>query len=219
MAGCQRHRGRHHQPARLTPNHKTHTMEPITLNLRVGRLPAASAPTGGQLSAADIDANFTNLRTAAEQLDEEKAAAAHGHAIASVTGLQAALDGKAAAAHDHAIANVTGLQAALDGKAPATRVTATASSATPNINTDTTDVYRITALAADITAVTVTGMPTAGQVLLVEITGTATRLIAWGSSFEASTVALPTTTVGTEMLLVAFLWNPATSRWRCVGVA
>jgi hypothetical protein len=172
-------------------------MEPITLNLRVGRLPAASAPTGGQLSAADIDANFTNLRTAAEQLDEEKAAAAHGHAIASVTGLQAALD----------------------GKAPATRVTATASSATPNINTDTTDVYRITALAADITAVTVTGTPTAGQVLLVEITGTATRLIAWGSSFEASTVALPTTTVGTEMLLVAFIWSPATSKWRCVGVA
>lgn len=47
-------------------------MDPITLNLRVGREPAASAPTGGELSAAEIDANFTNLKNAAEQLDAEK---------------------------------------------------------------------------------------------------------------------------------------------------
>lgn len=47
-------------------------MDPITLNLRVGRTPAASAPTGGELSAAEIDANFSNLKTAAEQLDAEK---------------------------------------------------------------------------------------------------------------------------------------------------
>ncbi|MCX7646859.1 MAG: phage tail repeat domain-containing protein, partial [Rhodobacteraceae bacterium] len=37
--------------------------------------------------------------------------------IATVAGLQAALDGKAAAGHGHAIADVSGLQAALDGKA------------------------------------------------------------------------------------------------------
>lgn len=48
-------------------------MDPIDLNLRVGRLPAASEPTGGELSAAEVDENFTNLRTAAEQLDDEKA--------------------------------------------------------------------------------------------------------------------------------------------------
>ena len=51
----------------------------------------------------------------------------HGHVIADVTGLQAALDGKAAVnhnhddwyasvTHSHVIADVTGLQAALDGK-------------------------------------------------------------------------------------------------------
>lgn len=40
----------------------------------------------------------------------------HGHAIADVTGLQAALDGKAAVSHGHAIADVTGLQAALDDR-------------------------------------------------------------------------------------------------------
>jgi hypothetical protein len=41
----------------------------------------------------------------------------HDHAIADVTGLQAALDGKSATGHGHAIADVTGLQTALDGKA------------------------------------------------------------------------------------------------------
>jgi len=58
-------------------------------------------------------ANVTGLQTALDG----KAATAHDHAIANVTGLQTALDGKAATAHDHAIANVTGLQTALDGKA------------------------------------------------------------------------------------------------------
>lgn len=52
------------------------------------------------------------------------ASASHSHAIANVTGLQAALDGKqpsgsyAAATHSHSIAQVTGLQSALDGKQP-----------------------------------------------------------------------------------------------------
>lgn len=39
------------------------------------------------------------------------------HPIASITGLQSALDGKALSSHTHSIANVTGLQTALDGKA------------------------------------------------------------------------------------------------------
>jgi hypothetical protein len=47
-------------------------MDPINLELRVGRLPAASAPVGGELSASEHDANLTALRTAAEQLNAEK---------------------------------------------------------------------------------------------------------------------------------------------------
>lgn len=47
-------------------------MDPITLNLRVGRIPAAAAPVGGELSAEELDANFSNLRVAAQQLDAEK---------------------------------------------------------------------------------------------------------------------------------------------------
>lgn len=48
-------------------------MDPITLVLRASKTPAASPPTGGELSSAEVDANWANLRTAAEQLDEEKA--------------------------------------------------------------------------------------------------------------------------------------------------
>lgn len=102
------------------------------------------------------------------------------------------------------------------------RTGTTASSATPTINTDTVDFYSITALAAAITSFTtnLSGTPTDGQTLWIAITDNATaRAITWGASFEASTVALPTTTVISTRLDVGFVWNVATSKWRCVAVA
>jgi hypothetical protein len=97
-----------------------------------------------------------------------------------------------------------------------------ASSATPTINTDNVDYYSITALAAAITSFTtnLSGTPTIGQTLWISIkdNGTA-RAITWGASFESSTIALPTTTVISTRLDVAFIWNELTSVWRCVGVA
>lgn len=99
------------------------------------------------------------------------------------------------------------------------RVTTTTSTATPSINTDTTDMYGLTALAVNITSVTVTGTPTNGQKLWIYIVGTAARTIAWGASFESSTVVLPSTTVSTNRLDVGFVWNAATSKWRCVAAA
>lgn len=99
------------------------------------------------------------------------------------------------------------------------RVGAAVSSATPAVNTDAYDIYKLTAQAADITSFStgLTGAPVDGQCLVVEITGTAARAIAWGTSFEASTVALPTTTVTTAMLAVGFIYNAVTAKWRCVG--
>ena len=107
----------------------------------------------------------------------------------------------------------------LTNKRVTPRVGSTTSSATPTINTDNVDIYKLTAQTVDITSFTtnLTGTPTDGQVLIIEITGTAARAITWGSSFEASTVALPTTTVTTEMLAVGFIYNGATSKWRCMG--
>lgn len=99
------------------------------------------------------------------------------------------------------------------------RTGSTTSSATPTINTDNVDFYSLTAQAADITSFTtnLSGTPVEGQKLWIAITGTAARAITWGTSFEASTVALPTTTVTTARLDVGFVWNTVTSKWRCVA--
>jgi hypothetical protein len=99
------------------------------------------------------------------------------------------------------------------------RTGSTTSSATPTINTDNVDFYSITALAVDITSFTtnLSGTPTEGQTLWISITGTGTRAITWGASFEASTeFALPTS-VGTTRQDFGFVWNTVSSKWRIVA--
>jgi hypothetical protein len=109
----------------------------------------------------------------------------------------------------------------LTNKRVTPRVSTTTSSATPTINTDNTDQFGLTAQTVDITSFTtnLSGTPTDGQKLWIYIVGTAARAITWGASFEASTVALPTTTVSTNRLDIGFVWNAATSKWRCVASA
>jgi hypothetical protein len=107
----------------------------------------------------------------------------------------------------------------LTNKRITARIGTTTSSATPTINTDNVDFYSLTAQTVDITSFTtnLSGTPTDGQTLWIAITGTAARAITWGASFESSTITLPTTTVTTARLDVAFIWNAVTSKWRCVG--
>jgi hypothetical protein len=96
-----------------------------------------------------------------------------------------------------------------------------ASAAEPTINTDDVDYFSITGQTEAITSFTtnLTGTPVDGKTLWISITGTASRAITWGASFEASTVPLPTTTQGTTRLDVGFVYNGATSKWRCVAWA
>lgn len=98
------------------------------------------------------------------------------------------------------------------------RLLTIASNAVPTINTDTCDIVTITAQAVAITSMTtnLTGTPHDGDELTIAITGTAARAIAWGAKFEASTIALPTTTVTTNRLDTDWRWNAATSKWRLV---
>jgi hypothetical protein len=102
------------------------------------------------------------------------------------------------------------------------RATATvASSATPAINTDVVNYFSVTALATNITSFTtnLTGTPNEGRTLWVSITDNGTpRTIAWGASFESSSISLPTVTTTSTRLDVGFIWNPVTSKWRCVAV-
>lgn len=97
----------------------------------------------------------------------------------------------------------------------------TANSATPTLNSDNYDMMVITGQSVAITSFTtnLTGTPTNGQKLWISITGTTAIGITWGASFESSTVTLPTTTVTTARLDVGFVWNVATSKWRCVASA
>ena len=91
---------------------------------------------------------------------------------------------------------------------------------TPAINTDLYDVVHITAQNAPITSFTtnLTGTPVDGDTLRISITDNGVaRNLTWGASFEASTVALPTVTVINARLDVSFVWNTATSNWRCIG--
>ena len=121
---------------------------------------------------------------------------------------------------DSTVATLTGTQTFIN-KRITPRVGSAASSATPTINTDDVDFYGLTAQSVDITSFTtnLSGTPTDGQKLWIYIVGTGARAITWGASFEASTAALPTTTVSTDRLDVGFVWNTVTSKWRCVAVA
>ena len=119
----------------------------------------------------------------------------------------------ARADHDHGLSFTT-----MSGVRITKRVLAlSANSATPAIDTDNYDVVHITAQTAAITGFTMTGTPVDGDTLRISITGTAAVAITWGTSFEPSTVALPTTTTGTARLDVGFFWNTETSHWRCLA--
>ena len=95
------------------------------------------------------------------------------------------------------------------------------SSSTPAINTDSVDEFLITALAVDITSMTVnlSGTPVSGQVLVIRIldNGTA-RAITWGSAWAAIGGSLPTATVEEKYLYIIARYNATASRWDVLGV-
>lgn len=103
------------------------------------------------------------------------------------------------------------------------RTGTTTSSATPSINTDNVGYYSITALATNVTSFTtnLSGTPVDGQTLWIAITDNGTpRTLTWGSGFENSgNVTLPSTTVTSTRIDIRFVWDSATSKWRCVGYA
>jgi hypothetical protein len=100
-------------------------------------------------------------------------------------------------------------------------VTVTAS-ATPTVNSDNTDVASITGLSMAITdmSTNLTGTPAANDEIHYSITDNGTaRALTWGAKFEASTIALPTTTVINTRLDCRYKWNTVTSKWRLMWKA
>jgi hypothetical protein len=95
-----------------------------------------------------------------------------------------------------------------------------ASSATPTINTDTTDIFTITALATTITSMTtnLSGTPTLGQKLIVRILDNgSSRGITWGASFASRGATLPTSTTASKYTYVGLIWNSTTNTWDCIA--
>lgn len=120
------------------------------------------------------------------------------------------------------IATYSGTETLTNKRITPRSVSSTANTATPAIDTDITDIFYITGQTVNITSFTtnLTGTPTANQKLWISITGSTAITIAWGASFESSgNVLLPTATVATVRLDVGFVYNPATSDWRCIAVA
>jgi hypothetical protein len=104
------------------------------------------------------------------------------------------------------------------------RLNTVASSATPTINTDTTDIFIITALAANITSMTtnLSGTPNNGDTLEIRITDNGTaRTIAWGTKFGSTSILLPATTIINTPLRVLLEWNAdlGTPIFQCIGVS
>ena len=110
----------------------------------------------------------------------------------------------------------------LTNKRITARVTSQSNVAQPAINTDATDYFLLDAQAQDVTSFSLglTGTPTPGQKLIVEIRPTVTVNIVWGNSFQAGAAALPVAVddASSAATFVEFLWDPAVGRWSCMSV-
>ena len=118
-----------------------------------------------------------------------------------------------------AISDVTSLQTSLDAKAPLNpRVQTVASSATVT-PVSTNDIVTITAQAVGLTLSNPTGTFVEGQALMIRIkdNGTA-RTIAFGTSYRAIGVTLPTTTVISKTLYLGVIYNSTDAKFDIVGL-
>lgn len=100
------------------------------------------------------------------------------------------------------------------------RVNTTASSSSLTIDSDASDMYTITALAAACTMNNPSGTPTDGQKLTIRIkdNGTARGLTWSGTQWRASTdIPLPTTTILGKTMYLGFVWNAADSKWDLIA--
>lgn len=122
-------------------------------------------------------------------------------------------------------AGVTGTAATLAGTETLTnkrvtpRILSAASYTTDtgtSLNSDTLDEFIVTAQAGALKFNNPTGTPTDGQMLHIAVTGTAARALTYDTQFEASAIALPTTTVTTARLDMKFVWRADTSKWHLI---
>ena len=93
------------------------------------------------------------------------------------------------------------------------------SDAAPTPNSDTTDIYTVTALAVGATFGAPLGTPVDGQKLLFRIKDNGgPQVLAWDAAYrEGLDVALPLITVAGMTMYCSFVYNDADSVWDFVG--
>jgi hypothetical protein len=107
----------------------------------------------------------------------------------------------------------------LSSAAIAKRVTSITSSSTPTPNADTTDLYKVTALAATATFGAPTGTPQDGQTMILRIKDNATaRALNWNAIYRVIGVVLPTTTVVSKWIIIGLIYDATDTKWDVVGV-
>lgn len=98
------------------------------------------------------------------------------------------------------------------------RVSATASTATLTVDSDSYDQACVTAQAQALTIAAPTGTPVQGQRLIVRLkdNGTA-RALTWNAIFRAIGITLPTTTTLSKTTYVGFIYNATDTKWDAVA--
>lgn len=99
------------------------------------------------------------------------------------------------------------------------RIGTSASAATHTIDSDSYDVFTVTAQAEAVTFAAPSGTPDNGQTLVIRIkdNGTA-RAITWNAIFRDGDVSLPTTTVLSQTMYCGFMYNSTDTKWDCLAV-
>jgi len=91
-----------------------------------------------------------------------------------------------------------------------------------SLNADNYDIFSVTAQAGALLFNAPGGTPTDGQKLIITVASSTTsaRALTWNAIFEASTVALPTTTAATTAQLnIGFMYSAGRTKWVCIAVA
>lgn len=113
------------------------------------------------------------------------------------------------------LADTAALKAASGGRT----FGSTADTATLTVDSDTYDIYAVTALAQALTIAAPSGTPAAGRRLVIRLKDNATgRALTWNSAFRAIGVTLPTTTVASKTHYIGCIYNAVDSKWDVLAV-
>lgn len=118
------------------------------------------------------------------------------------------------------LADITTTALTLANKRITKRIGTVADSGTPTPDSDSVDVYTVTALAQTATFGAPTGTPTNGQTLVIRIKDDGTgRALYFNSAYRFSTdLPAPAATTLSKTMYLGFMWNSADSKWDCLAI-